>query len=82
MLRWVGNALAFLGSLAGLVAGYLWWLVAAMPDNVRPDSGRTDLMAIASATKDAAFVTGASAILIAIAEAIRMLRRPRGRESG
>jgi hypothetical protein len=67
MLRPLGNVLTVLGSLSGLLAGYLWWRAAATDGKI----------AFAQISKDAALVTGISAMFIALAEAIRLIRRHR-----
>jgi hypothetical protein len=67
MLRRLGNILTVLGSIAGLLAGYLWWRAATTHNQV----------AFANMSRDAALVTGVSAMLIAVAESIRMVRRRR-----
>jgi hypothetical protein len=67
MLRWLGNVLTVVSSLSGLLAGYLWWRAAKTDDQI----------AFAQISKDAALVTGISAMLIAVAESIRLVRRHR-----
>ena len=67
MLRRLGNALTVLGSLSGLFAAYLWWKTAATNDQI----------AFAYFSRNAALATGVCAMLIAVAEAIRLVRRHR-----
>jgi hypothetical protein len=81
MLRWVGNALALSGALAAMYAAYAWWVAANIPVEDNMDSMRDHLIAIAEATQYAAGVTGVSAVLIALGEALRAIaaRLPQGR---
>jgi len=70
MMRWLGNMLAIVGGLVGVVAAVLWWLAADLPASA-------DFSAIAAAIKSAALVTAISAILIATGEILRGVSRRR-----
>ena len=67
VLRRLGNVLTIFGSIAGLLASYLWWRAARVDGQV----------AFADVSRDAALVTGISAMFIAVAETVRLVRRHR-----
>ena len=73
MLRSVGNALALLGSFVAVAAAYLWWAAATVHAAYTQDSIRDDLIAIGDANMQAAAVTAASALLVAVGEAMRTI---------
>jgi hypothetical protein len=76
-MRLVGTILAIAGGLIGIWAAYLWWRAADLPAGEGLDMTMADFAAIATANKQAALWTGIFALLIAIAEILRLFRMHR-----
>ena len=77
MMRWVGNILAIVGGLIGVIAANLWWVAADLPAGKSLSMVAADFAAIAAANRAAAMASAISAIFIAVGEIIRVVSRRR-----